>query len=593
MWTYQPPIRDMMFVANELLAVQQDWSLIPQFKDIDAELLPQILEEAGRFASETLVSLNAVGDAQGCSYELGSVKTPKGFVDAYRRYCDAGWPSLACDKHWGGQGLPQILNAALYEMLFATNHGWSMYPGIAHGAYECLRAFATPEIQGIYLSKIVSGEWLSTMCLTEPQAGSDVGLVRTRAEQRTDGSYSLTGSKIFISGGNQDLTDNIIHLVLARLPDAPAGTKGISLFLVPKNITNADQKVLNGIQCTGIEKKMGIKGSATCVMNFLGAKGWLIGEPHRGLASMFVMMNSARLYVGLQGLGHAEMAYQNACRYAVERRQMRAVSRPDGGLPPARRDADPIAFQPSVRKSLLTMRALIEGERALGFWCAHLLDIADHHPDALRRDEAHGLASILTPIVKSFFTENGFLLASAALQIWGGYGYVHEFGIEQTVRDSRIAMIYEGTNEIQAIDLLVRKVIADGGTSFQRLLRTIIHEASLSLSTAGCELFGGALLKLHKDIARLTQALITEAPGNPEQAYAVSADFLRLIGLATIGSLWSRAARIAITRLREHFYKSKFETAKFYFDYVLPESQLRIELIGRRGCTLPWIDENH
>jgi alkylation response protein AidB-like acyl-CoA dehydrogenase len=594
MWGYSPPLEDMQFVIDELLEVRQDWRLIPRFAELDADTVPQILEAAGHFVVQSLAPINASGDLQGCRYEDGAVVTPEGFPAAYRRFVEAGWPALPCDPDLGGQGLPQILNAALYEMLYSTNHGWAMYSGLAHGAYECLRAHAPDWIKSVYLPKIVSGEWLTTMCLTEPQAGSDVGLVRTRAEPRADGSYALTGAKIFISGGEHDLTDNIVHLVLARLPDAPAGTRGISLFLVPKLAGSAGAARRNSIGCTGIEKKMGIKGSSTCVMNFAAAEGWMIGEPNRGLAAMFVMMNSARLYVGLQGLGHAEMACQNALRYAGERLQMRAVTRPSpaGGAthggPPAG-GADPIILQPAMRKTLMTLRVFVEGERALGLWAAHLLDLAEFHPDSVQRSRAQDLVSLLTPVIKSFFTENGFTLSSAALQVWGGYGYIHDYGIEQTVRDSRIAMIYEGTNEVQAIDLLVRKVIGDGGRKFALLLEALAAEADRCAAVPACEPFAGSLGAAHAALARVTKELVSEAEAHPEHAYRVAGDYLRLVGLTLLACLWARAARLALPRAAQGFYAAKRDSARFYFDHVMPEAQLRLHLIDQRRSPLPWI----
>lgn len=588
MWSYTPPLRDMQFVMEEMLGVRRDWALIPRFADLDADTGPQILAEAGKFAVQTLAPTNAPGDLQGCRYEDGRVETPAGFAEAYRRYREAGWPALACDADCGGQGLPQILNAALYEMLNATNHAWTMYGGLSHGAYECLRAHAPGFVKKEYLPKIVSGEWLSTMCLTEPQAGSDVGLIRTRAEPQPDGSHAITGSKIFISGGEHDLTDNIVHLVLARLPDAPVGTRGVSLFLVPKR-RGGGAPGTNGVRCDGIEEKMGIKGNATCVMSFSGATGWLIGEPNRGLAAMFVMMNSARLMVGLQGLGHAEMAYQNALRYAGERIQSRAVARPQGAAAPHPSGADPILFQPAVRRTLLTLRAFVEGERALAYWSAHLLDIAEFHPDASRRAEAHDLVSILTPVVKSFFTDNGFALASAALQLWGGYGYIHDYGIEQTVRDSRIAMIYEGTNEIQAVDLLVRKVIGDGGKKFGQMLQLVGAEAELCAASPGCERFAEALGAVHTTLAKVTGEIVAESRESPEWAQRIAPDFLRLVGLVLLGALWARAARLATPRVADAFYASKRETAQFYFDHVMPEAAWRVELVNRRRRALPWV----
>ena len=592
MWSYAPPLRDMMFVIEELLQARDDWADIPRFAHLDADAAPAILEEAGKFAAHILAPTNSPGDLQGCRFENGAVRTPDGFATAYRRYCEAGWPALACDPEVGGQGLPQILNAALYEMLFAVNHSWSMYPGIAHGAYECLRKHGTEQLNSLYLSKIVSGEWLSTMCLTEPQAGTDLGLLRTQAVPQPDGTYAITGKKIFISGGEHDMTDNILHLVLARLPDAPPGTKGLSLFLVPKVLPESLAGARNSVRCDGIEKKMGIKGSATCVMSFDAATAWMIGEPNRGLAAMFVMMNAARLSVGLQGLGHAEMAYQNAARYANERVQMRAIANPGNATRSGRSNADPIAVHPAIRKSILTMRAFVEGERALGYWCAHLLDIAEHHPDPNRRHDAHERVSILTPVVKSLFTENGFILSSAALQVWGGYGYIHDTGIEQTVRDSRISMIYEGTNEIQAIDLLTRKVIADGGKAFARLLQFLLAEAEGALAVAGCEPFGEALRLAHSELISAIDSIIDGARRNPEYPYHVASDFLNIVGLTIIGGFWSRAARIATSRSGDAFYAKKLRTARFYFDFIFPDAQLRLAHLARRDTELPWLEQD-
>ena len=588
MWSYVPPLRDMQFVMDELLEVHKDWAEIPAFSALDADTGPQILEAAGQFAVQTLAPTNAAGDLQGCRYETGSVITPDGFAAAYALYRNAGWPALACHPSFGGQGLPQLLNAALYEMLFAVNHAWSMYPGLAHGAYECLRTHATEAIKSIYLEKIVSGEWLSTMCLTEPQAGSDVGLAHTRALPQPDGTYSISGSKIFISGGEHDLTPNIVHMVLARLPGAPVGTKGISLFLVPKIIPDETPR-RNGVQCDGIERKMGIKGSATCVMTFASATGWLIGEPHRGMAAMFVMMNAARLIVGLQGLGHAEIAYQNALRYASERTQMRAPVKPEDAASTTRSGADPIVYHPATRKTLLTLRAFVEGQRAVAYWCAHLLDVAEHHPDAARRATAQEHASILTPIVKSFFTEKGFQLASAALQVWGGYGYIHEYGIEQSLRDSRIAMIYEGTNEIQAIDLLIRKIIADGGLKYMALLGALRDEASAGAATAGCEFFAAELSRTYGEFMDATAAIVADASTHPEYGYRIAGDYLYLAGLLKLGTVWTRTARLAAPRRGESFYATKLQTAQFFFDYLMPEARLRLDLLNKRDRALPWV----
>ena len=587
MWHYAPPLQDFRFVMEELLEVHRQWSEIPAFADLGPETVAQILEAAGHFVVGTLAPVNAAGDAQGCHYRDGTVTTPPGFRQAYREYCDGGWPALACDVRHGGQGLPQLLNAVLYEMLYSANHAWTMYPGIVHGGYECLRAHAAPDLIERYVPKIVSGEWLCTMCLTEPQAGSDVGLITTRAAPDGEGAYRISGSKIFISGGEHDLTSNIIHLVLARLPDAPAGTKGISLFLVPKYV-GAQSSEPNAVSCDGIERKMGLKGSSTCSLRFDGAQGWLVGEPHRGLAAMFVMMNSARLYVGLQGLGHAEMAYQNAVRYAHGRFQMRVVgkaaatSRPPGA-------ADPIALQPAIRKVLMTLRAFVEGERAVGLWTAHLLDVAESHPDDGRRLAANDLLSLLTPIVKGFFTDNGFSLSSAALQVWGGYGYTRDCGIEQTLRDSRAAMIYEGTNEIQAVDLLVRKIIGDRGRRFASLVNLADDMAQSCRESPACRELGDALTAVLVRWREVTQAMIDEAAVDPAAAYRVAGDYLRLAGLCVLGAWWARMARLAAARRDEPFYGAKWDTARFYFDHLMPEANLRLTLIDGRHAPLPPI----
>ncbi|HSX94595.1 MAG TPA: acyl-CoA dehydrogenase family protein [Hydrogenophaga sp.] len=458
-WTYEAPLEHMRFVLEHVLDAPKHWKACEAFADLDLDTADAVLQEAARFASEVLQPLNGSGDLEGCVREAdGRLRTPTGFPAAYQAFVAGGWPALPCAPDWGGQGLPLLLDAALREMLDACNHGWNMYPDLLHGAYETIKAHASDELKARYLPKIVSGEWLAAMALTEPQAGSDLGQLRTRAEPQADGSLRISGNKIFISGGEHDLTDNIVHLVLCRLQDptnpAPAGTKGLSLALVPKLLPDGSR---NALFCDGIEKKMGIKASATCAMRYEGATGWLIGEPHRGLAAMFLMMNSARLHVGLQGLGHQEMATQNARRYAAERVQM----------------GRPIAEHPAVRKLLNRLDAMTQAQRVLAYRAALALDLAEHHGDTAVREREKRFAALLTPIVKAFCTHQGFHGPAAALGVWGGYGYVHEYGIEQTVRDARIAMIYEGTNEIQAIDLAQRKLLADGGATARELLDTL------------------------------------------------------------------------------------------------------------------------
>jgi len=566
MWHYQPPLRDIRFVTEELLGLPAQWAQLPAYAELDVDTARQVIEEAGKFAAEVLAPLNASGDLEGCTLRDGAVTTPRGYREAYQAFVAAGWPALACDPTVGGQGLPHAVNAVLHEMLNSANHAWNMYPGLLHGAYECLMAHATPELKQRYLAKIVSGEWLSTMCLTEAHAGSDLGLLKTRAEPQTDGSYRLRGTKIFISGGEHDLSDNIVHLVLARISDAPSGTKGISLFLCPKVLPGGER---NTLRCDGIEKKMGIKGSATCVMSFEGATGWLVGEPHRGLAAMFAMMNAARLHVGLQGVGHAESAYQNSLRYALERTQMRAPQRP-----PARTNeaADPIALHPAMRHNLLRQRALLEGGRLLAYETSHLLDVAEQHPDAAERVTAHGQASLLTPIVKAFLTDNGFAGAQAAQQVFGGHGYVHDFGAEQCVRDSRISRIYEGTNEIQAIDLLVRKVLPEGGAKLAALivrLETELPEGDLSARAR----------QALSQWQAVTQQIVQQAARDSELPYRVADDYLRLAGLTLLAQGWARADAVA-ARSGSDFHRAKRETAHYYFDFVLPEAGLCLARIG-------------
>ncbi|MBX3619782.1 MAG: acyl-CoA dehydrogenase C-terminal domain-containing protein [Rhizobacter sp.] len=575
MWHYEPPLRDIRFVVDELLDLPARWAELPAFAEVDAATARQVIEEAGKFAAEVIAPLNASGDVEGCTLKDGQVTTPRGFREAYQAFVAAGWPALACEPEVGGQGLPQSLNAVLHEMLNAANHAWNMYPGLLHGAYESLLAHATPELRAAYLPKVVSGEWLSTMCLTEAHAGSDLGLLKTRAEPQADGSYRVRGTKIFISGGDHDLTDNIVHMVLARITDAPAGTKGLSLLLVPKFLPDGAR---NAVRCDGLEKKMGIKGSATCVMSFEGATGWRVGEANRGLAAMFVMMNAARLHVALQGVGHAESAYQNSLRYALERLQMRAPVRPPGREAEA---ADPIALHPAVRHNLLRQRALLEGGRLLAYETAHLLDVAERHADATQRHTAHDQVSLLTPIAKAFLTDNGFAAAQAAQQVFGGHGYVHDYGVEQCVRDSRISRIYEGTNEIQAIDLLVRKVLPDGAAKLSVLIDRLTHElpAGALAQRAAASL---------ADWGETTRRIVQQAAHDPELPYRVADDYLRLAGLVLLAHGWARAEAVA-AQGGTPFHAAKRETAQYFFDQVLPESGLCLARIRAGQNPLPHL----
>ena len=459
-------------IATTLLDVVQALPLLhalPAHRESDAELLRQVLEEAGRFVSGVVAPLNRSGDETGARWRDGQVTMPPGFREAYRAFWQAGWPALSAHPDHGGQGLPVVLEMALYEMLSAANHGWTMAPGLLHGAAECIAHHASDDLKAIYLPKLVSGEWLATMCLTEPHAGSDLGLCATRATPLPDGRYALSGTKIFISGGEHDLTDNIVHLVLARLPDAPPGPKGLSLFLVPKFCEDGQR---SAVHCERIEEKMGLHGSPTCVLRFDAAAAWLVGEPGKGLNAMFVMMNAARLHVAMQGIGLLDAAHQKASAYAQERLQKRAPQRPAE----RREAADPIAWHPAVQRVLRTQGCWVALGRVIAYRTALELDVARHHPDAARRQQAERWCALCTPVLKSAWTDQAFHGASACLQVFGGHGYVREWGIEQHVRDARVAMIYEGTNEIQAIDLLLRKTLPDGGAALTGLLDQLLQE---------------------------------------------------------------------------------------------------------------------
>jgi alkylation response protein AidB-like acyl-CoA dehydrogenase len=589
MWQYRAPVADMRFLIEGVLDAPSAWAAVPAFDGLDADTAQQVLEQAARFAEDVLAPTNAGGDTAGCRWSPDGVTTPPGFAAAYRSFVEGGWPALACAPEAGGQGLPQLLNAALYEMLTAANHAWTMYPGLLHGAYEVLLHHAVPALRERYLEKVATGEWLATMNLTEPQAGSDLGLVRTRAElpdgvtAANGAPVRITGQKIFISGGDHDLTDNIVHLVLCRLPDAPPGTKGLSLAIAPKWLPDGTR---NGVTCDGIEKKMGIKGSATCQMRFEQAQGWLVGEPHRGLAAMFRMMNSARLHVGMQGVGHLEAATQNAWRYAAERVQMRAASRPEGAAPAA---ADPIAWHPAMRRVLHTLQARTDACRLIAYQTALWLDDAEHHGDAARRQAAADAVALLTPVAKALFTELGHRSADEALQVWGGYGYVHEYGIEQTVRDSRIALIYEGTNEIQAIDLLQRKVLDDGGRRAGALRATL---AATLEAGPGSPVVEAARDQLDR-WARTEAALVAGAAADREWPLRAADDLLMGVGHALMAWAWARIDQAAAGpaghampaggRTAEAWRAS----ARFGAAWLLPQAQVHWQRAGAPGLVLP------
>ncbi len=587
MAVYKAPLKDMRFVLDEVLDVSS-LSKLPGYEDATSDTIHAILEEAAKICENVLFPLNRTGDEEGCTYENGVVRTPKGFKEAYKQFCDGGWTSVTCDPAYGGQGLPATVGFAVTEIITASNQAFGMYPGLSHGAYEALHTHGSEELKKAYLPKLADGTWSGTMCLTEPQCGTDLGLIRTRAEQQADGSYSITGTKIFISAGEHDLTENILHLVLARLPDAPGGTKGISLFLVPKFLPTKDGGVgeRNGIRCGAIEHKMGIKASSTCVMNLDSAKGWLVGELNKGMPAMFVMMNAARLGVGMQGLGIAETSYQSAVAYARDRLQGRSLTGPKNAQGPA----DPIIVHPDVRRMLLTQKSFTEGARALSLWVGMLIDEAHTHPDADKRAAADDLVQMLTPIIKAYFTDMGSECANLAVQTYGGHGYIRENGVEQLVRDARITQLYEGTNGIQALDLVGRKLPMKGGQAAQRLLGAISAFVAEHKADAKMTEF---VEPLEKALGRVQDAalfLMQNAMKNPDEAGAAAADLLRLMALTAMAFMWGRIAVAAHKGLAagndNAFYEAKLATGRFFMARVMPQTTSLNHTIKAGASTL-------
>ncbi|WP_096664194.1 acyl-CoA dehydrogenase C-terminal domain-containing protein [Polaromonas sp. AET17H-212] len=573
---YNPPLRDMQFVMHEVLKVTDEFRALPKHADVDADTINAVLEEAGKFAVEVTFPLNISGDTEGCKLDQATheVTPPKGFKEAYAKYVEGGWAALSCDPEYGGQGLPFVVNQCVYEMLNSANQAWTMYPGLSHGAYEALHAHGTDAQKKLYLPKLVSGEWTGTMCLTEPHCGTDLGLLRTKAEPQADGTYKLTGNKIFISAGEHDMTENILHLVLARLPDAPQGSKGISLFLVPKFNVAEDGAIgsRNGIYCGSLEHKMGIHGNATAQIVLEGAVGTMVGAPNKGLAAMFVMMNAARLGVGNQSLGLTEVAYQNALAYAKDRIQMRSLS----GVKAKDKPADPIIVHPDVRKMLLTAKAYAEGGRALAIYCTMLLDKELHHPDEKVRKDSGEIVALLTPIVKAFLTDNGHISTNACMQVFGGHGFIKEWGMEQFVRDNRINMIYEGTNTIQSLDLLGRKVLGNNGATlkkFGKIIGALIAEEGVNEKMAE---FINPLAYLADQMTKFTTELGFKGFQNPDEVGAAAVDYLRVAGHLVFGYFWARMAQTALREIAagnaDPFYLAKVQTARFYFAKLFPET---------------------
>ena len=566
---YQPRTDDMQFLLSRVLNAPAQLQALPAFTEVDAELMQQVLGEAGKFVGEVIAPLNRDGDEIGAQWAGGTVTMPPGFKDAYQAFWQAGWPALASSTEDGGQGLPSVLEAMLYEMLSAANMGWTMAPGLLHGAYECIKHHASDELKAQYLEKVATGEWLATMCLTEPHAGSDLGLARTKAVPLPDGHYAVSGTKIFISGGEHDLTDNIVHLVLARLPDAPPGPKGLSLFLVPKFYPDGSR---SHVHCDRIEEKMGLHGSPTCVMRFDEAVSSIVGEPGKGLNAMFVMMNAARLHVALQGIGLLDAAWQKADAYAQERRQMRAPGKGKGTG-----EADFIGEHPAVRKILDTQRAWVDGGRVLAYRTALELDLIKHSPDAATQAAAQRWCALVTPIMKSVFTHQAFHGGSDCLQVFGGHGYVREWGIEQIVRDARVTMIYEGTNEIQAIDLLVRKLLPDGGAAMNALLDDL--QADLP-SGAKASTQAGARIQT---LRAITSQIVKAAPQDAALAYRVVDDYLRAVALVLMDWAWMRieAGVDDSTPNADTRWKAPTQALR---SWVLPEFQMRTFIIVQQ-CT--------
>lgn len=583
---YDAPTRDMMFILQDVLQIQ-NYSNLPGFEDATPDMVGAILEEAGKFAKEVLFPLNAIGDQQGCARNSdASVKTPDGFQDAYRQLVENGWSTLSVTPEMGGQGLPHVVNVAWSEMVSSANMAFGMYPGLTHGAFQALMAGGSDELKAKYGPKMASGEWAGTMNLTEPHCGTDLGLMKTKAVPQEDGTYKITGQKIWISGGEQDLTENIIHLVLARIEGAPEGIKGVSLFVVPKHLVNEDGSVgeRNACSCGGLEEKMGIHGNATCVMNYDGATGWLVGEEHKGMRTMFIMMNEARLGVGVQGLAQASIAYQNAADFAKERLQGRSLS----GAKAPDQPADPIIVHPDVRRMLMDQKAFVEGGRAFAYWTAFQGDLQHKSPDEKVREKAGDYMALLTPVVKAYLTHKGYESVNQGLQLHGGSGFTREWGMEQFARDCRITLIYEGTNGVQALDLVGRKLASNGGRAVFSFFADIDDLVVDLRGVEGLEPFADGLSNAKAQLQEATTWLMQNGMADFNNAGAASHDYLHLFGLTALAYMWARMAKAAI----EHdeggnaFYAEKLDTGRYFVDRLLPDGAAHLAKIKTGGASM-------
>ncbi|WP_339800994.1 acyl-CoA dehydrogenase C-terminal domain-containing protein [uncultured Marinobacter sp.] len=593
---YKAPLREIKFVMNELLASEQHYASLEGAEEATPDMIDAIIQEGAKFCEQVLSPLNQVGDREGCSWSEDGVKTPTGFKDAYKQYVEGGWPSMTSDATYGGQGLPSSIGLVMSEMVGTSNWSWGMYPGLSHGAMNTIEVHGTEDQKQTYLTKLISGEWTGTMCLTESHCGSDLGTLRTKAEPNADGSYSITGTKIFISAGEHDMADNIVHIVLARLPGAPEGTKGISLFIVPKCLPAEDGSAgeRNSLSCGSIEHKMGIHGNATCVMNFDGAKGWLIGPENKGLNCMFVFMNTARIGTAIQGLGAAELGFQGSLAYAKDRLAMRSLSgvkNPDG-------PADPIIVHPDVRRMLLTQKAVAEGARSLIYLAAQQADVVQRGKTEEERKAADAMLGFLTPIAKAFLTEIGYESANLGMQVFGGHGFISEWGMEQNVRDARIGMIYEGTTGIQALDLLGRKVLMTQGEALRQFTKIVHVFCKEHADNEQMKEFIEPLQQINKEWGEITMKLGMSAMKNREEVGAAAVDYLMYSGYAVFAYLWARSAQVALDTMadgttEEAFYNAKVQTARFYFKRLLPRTRTHVETMFAGADSLLDMQEEH